>query len=84
MEVPHYCYHPGSEATGALARAYEAAVRRAGRVFQIVKTMSLAPRVQAASMALYREVMFDTHGGLSRADAEMLAVVTSRVNDCHY
>jgi len=34
-------------------------------------------------MGLYREVMF---GGaeLSRADRELLAVVVSRANDCHY
>lgn len=73
-----------SEATGAIGRIYEAARRRAGRVFQIVRTMSLAPRVLEASMGLYREVMFDQHGGLSRADAEMLAVVTSKTNDCFY
>ncbi len=72
-----------SEATGKLAGLYEAARRRAGRVFQILRTMSLAPRVLEASMGLYREVMFDADG-LSRADAEMLAVVTSKTNDCFY
>ena len=43
----------------------------------------LAPRVLDASMGLYREVMFDADG-LSRADAELLAVVVSRANGCHY
>jgi len=71
------------EATGALARAYQAAIQRAGRVYQIVKTMSLAPRVQKVSMGLYREIMFDAEG-LSRIEAELLATVTSRANDCHY
>lgn len=71
------------EATGMLARAYQSAIQRAGRVYQIVKTMSLAPRVQDAAMKLYREIMFDPDG-LSRADAELLAVVTSRANRCHY
>ena len=71
------------EAEGALARAYQSAIQRAGRVYQIIKTMSLAPRIQKASLGLYREVMFDAKG-LSRIDAELLAVVTSRANHCHY
>lgn len=71
------------EATGRLARAYRAAQDRVGRVFGIVKSMSLAPPVLDASMRFYRAVMFDPHG-LDRADAELLAVVVSRANDCHY
>jgi alkylhydroperoxidase family enzyme len=73
---------PG-EAVGALARLYAAAVRRAGRVFAIVQAMSLAPRTLETSMALYRQVMFGP-SELSRAQRELLAVVTSRANDCHY
>jgi len=71
------------EARGALARSYAAAVRRAGRVFQIVRAMSLAPRVLDASMAFYTAVMFGP-GGLTRRQREMLAVVVSRTNGCHY
>ena len=71
------------EADGELAREYEAAVGRAGKVFNIVKAMSLRPPVLRRSMDLYREIM---HGpsGLDRADREMLAVVVSHANDCHY
>ncbi len=71
------------EASGALARQYEAARRRAGRVFHIVRSMSLAPHVLEASMALYVQVMH-ARGGLTRAWREMLAVVVSRANGCHY
>ena len=71
------------EATGRLAKTYRAAVERAGRVFGIVRTMSLAPRVLDSSMALYRSVMFG-EGGLKRYQRELLATVVSRVNDCHY
>lgn len=71
------------EAEGPLARSYEAARRRAGRVYNIVKAMSLAPAVLDASMALYQRIMFGP-GGLTRRQREMLAVVTSRANDCHY
>ena len=45
--------------------------------------MSLAPAVLDASMALYQRIMFGP-GGLTRRQREMLAVVTSRANDCHY
>ncbi len=72
-----------TQATGRLAAQYKAAVGRAGRVFQIVRTMSLAPRVLEASFGLYRHVMF-AREGLARRQREMLAVVVSRVNDCHY
>ena len=71
------------EAKGALARSYRAAIERAGRVFGIVRTMSIAPPVLDASMELYRRIMFGP-GGLTRAQRELLAVVVSRENDCHY
>ena len=73
---------PG-EARGLLAQLYAEAVQRAGRVYQIVRAMSLAPRTLQASMGLYREVMFGP-SDLSRAQRELLAVVVSRANDCHY
>ena len=71
------------EATGLLKEEYEAAVGRAGKVFNIVKAMSLRPGVLKRSMGLYREVMFGP-SGLSRQERELLAVVVSRQNDCHY
>lgn len=71
------------EAEGPLGRSYAAAVARAGRVFGIVRTMSLAPAVLDASMGLYLRVMF-AREGLRRDQREMLAVVTSRANQCHY
>ncbi|MCB9913790.1 MAG: carboxymuconolactone decarboxylase family protein [Planctomycetes bacterium] len=71
------------EASGRLARAYEAAVKRAGRVFGIVRAMSQEPAVLDASMALYQRVMY-APGGLARWQRELLATVTSRANACHY
>jgi alkylhydroperoxidase family enzyme len=70
-------------ATGLLKAEYEAAVERAGKVFNIVKAMSLRPGVLKRSMALYREIMFGPCG-LTRQERELLAVVVSRANDCHY
>ena len=71
------------EATGRLGKAYAAAIERAGRVFGIVRAMSLEPVVLDASLGLYQRIMFGK-AGLQRYQREMLAVVVSRTNDCHY
>ena len=71
------------EATGKLAQLYQAATKRAGKVFHIVRAMSPAPRVLKSSFDLYRDVMFAPQG-LARYRREMMAVVVSRANDCHY
>ena len=71
------------EATGPLKDEYDAAVGRAGKVFNIVKAMSLRPSVLKRSLELYKGVMFGP-SGLSRQERELLAVVVSRENDCHY
>jgi uncharacterized peroxidase-related enzyme len=73
---------PG-EATGLLKQEYDAAIARAGKVFNIVKAMSPSPRTLGASMALYREIMFG-ESGLTRADRELIATVVSAANNCHY
>ncbi len=71
------------EADGLLREEYDAALARAGKVFNIVKAMSLRPAVLRESMRLYCEVMFGS-SGLTRQERELLAVVVSRENDCHY
>lgn len=71
------------DASGRLKKQYDAAVNRAGRVYGIVKTMSLAPSILDASMGLYQRIMY-AREGLERYQREMLAVVVSRANDCHY
>jgi uncharacterized peroxidase-related enzyme len=81
--VPHIRLIDVDEATGPLAEEYAAAMGRAGKVFNIVKSMSLNPRVLNRSMALYQAIMFGP-SELSRAERELLAVVVSNANDCHY
>ncbi len=71
------------EATGGLAAMFDAARRRAGRVFNIVRSMSLNPPVLEASMQFYRAAMFGK-SPLSRAQREMVAVVVSEKNRCLY
>ena len=81
--MPHLRLIDVEDATGALRQEYDAAVGRAGKVFNIVKAMSLRPAVLGRSMALYREIMF-APCGLSRQERELLATVVSRANDCFY
>ena len=70
-------------ATGPLKQEYDAAIRRAGRIWNIVSLMSPNPRVLRASMDFYGAIM---HGPspLSRAQREMLATVVSRTIGCRY
>ncbi len=71
------------EATGLLRQLYDEAVRRAGRVFNIVRIQSLNPPVLAASTRLYVTLMH-APSSLTRAEREMLATVTSWANQCFY
>jgi alkylhydroperoxidase family enzyme len=71
------------EADGEVRRHYEAATRRAGKVFGIVRLMSPNPAVLGSSMSQYLAIMKGP-SPLSRRRREMLAVVVSRVNGCHY
>ena len=81
--MPHIHLTEPEDARGRLRDEYEAAIGRAGKVFNIVKAMCLRPAVLRRSMDLYKEIMFGP-SDLSRAERELLAVVVSRANDCHY
>lgn len=71
------------EATGELKQHYDAAIKRAGRVFHIVRLQSLNPRALAASVNLYQALML-APGSLPRSIREMLATVVSREQGCFY
>ena len=81
--MPHIRLIDVDEADGLLKEEYDAAVDRAGKVFNILKSMSLNPPVLRASMELYKAIMFG-ESGLSRQERELLAVVVSDANPCHY
>lgn len=72
-----------SQADGALARIYEAAKKRAGRVYNILKIQSNNPAALQAMLDLYTAAVRG-ESPLTRAQREMLAVVVSRANRCHY
>jgi alkylhydroperoxidase family enzyme len=81
--MPHIDVTPFDEATGVTKEEYDAAIRRAGRIWNIVSIQSQLPEVMRDSMRLYGSIMFGS-SPLTRAQREMIAVVTSRANDCHY
>ena len=70
-------------AEGLLADIYSAARKRAGRVYHILKIRSQNPAALQAMLELYVAVMRG-ESPLTRAQREMLAVVVSRANNCHY
>ena len=74
---------PPQEATELLKEQYDAAIKRAGKIFHIVSLQSLNPTVLAASIELYKAIMFGP-SSLSRADREMIATAVSAANHCFY
>ncbi|MDG2148181.1 MAG: carboxymuconolactone decarboxylase family protein [Planctomycetota bacterium] len=74
---------PPGEADGHLASIYDAAVGRAGRVYNILRIQSPNSQALEASMTLYATLM---HGPspLTRVERESIAVAVSRANDCFY
>lgn len=74
---------PIEESEGLLRRQFEAALRRAGRVWHIVHIMSLNPEAMRDSIRFYRTIMFG-ESPLTRVQRELLATVTSCELDCFY
>ena len=81
--MPHIRLIDPDDATGPLKEEYEAAVERAGKVYDIVRSMSLNPAVLRQSMELYKAIMFGP-SGLTRQERELLATVVSATNECYY
>ena len=81
--MPHIRLIDVEDADGVLREEYDAAIGRAGKVFNILRAMSLNPSVLRASMELYKAIMFG-ESGLSRRERELLATVTSAQQDCFY
>ena len=71
------------DSRGLLRKMYDAALQRAGYVAQVLRLMSVKPKTLESSMNLYIDVMHRP-SKLSRAQREMIAVVTSKTNGCHY
>lgn len=74
---------PDDEARGTLARLYRRYAVPGEGVDHIIKIHSLNPESMQLHYDLYEHLMRGP-GGLSRAQREMIAVVVSAVNECHY
>jgi len=72
-----------TDAGPELSREYDKALERAGRIWGIVAIQSHNPAALRDSIRLYGTLMFG-ESPLSRAQREMLAVITSQVNECDY
>jgi alkylhydroperoxidase family enzyme len=71
-------------AEGRLAELYaRVADPESGRVDHVLKVHSLHPEGLAAHFAVYRAAMRPTRT-LSQVDRELIAVVVSARNGCHY
>ncbi len=71
-------------AAGELKRIYEEQRQQAGAVANILRVHSVAaPEVLKAHLALYHAAMH-AYEELSRVRREMIAVVVSAANGCHY
>ena len=69
---------------GALGELYPRVVDRTyGRVDNILAVHSLNPRSMAAHQGLYESAMAGT-ATLRKVERELIALVVSLENDCHY
>jgi uncharacterized peroxidase-related enzyme len=71
------------EASGYLKTLYEQYGNHADGVDNILKIHSLNPESLKYHYDYYKHLMAG-RSGLTRVQREMLAVVVSKVNDCHY
>lgn len=72
------------DATGLLGELYaKERDRNTGLVDNILKVHSLHPETLRAHIDLYRTVMYG-RSAITRVEREMIGVVVSKINACHY
>lgn len=81
--MPYIKQISDEEATGSVKRELDKAYKRAGRVWNIVRIMTPNAEAMRTSMSFYIALMYGD-SPLTRAQREMLAVITSQVNHCRY
>lgn len=74
---------PEDEAEGYLAELYERYQEPEGGVDHVLKIHSLRPRSMEVHYEFYKLVMASTRE-LRKVKREMIAVVVSAINQCHY
>lgn len=76
-------YIQEDEAIPELREMYDRYRDPAGHVDNILRVHGYNPPSLEAHFQLYRTLMHE-HSDLSRTQREMIAVVVSTINDCHY
>ncbi|MBE0422367.1 MAG: peroxidase-related enzyme [Lutibacter sp.] len=71
------------DASGRLKEIYDDLIQKRGQLAEVHKIQSLRPESIVKHIDLYMEIMF-SKSELSRAEREMMAVVTSVSNQCFY
>ena len=74
--------HP-EEATGYVKSLYEGFQKQRGWIPNILKSTSIRPDVTRGWVPLFNTLMYGP-SGLTRSQKEMIAVVVSAGNQCHY
>ncbi|MEO6126681.1 MAG: carboxymuconolactone decarboxylase family protein [Ilumatobacteraceae bacterium] len=75
---------PENMAEGLLRELYEKEWdKQHNRVDNVLKVHSLHPETLRAHVDLYRTVMYG-RSAITRAEREMIGVVVSAINECHY
>jgi alkylhydroperoxidase family enzyme len=70
--------------TGELQDVYPSVVdRQTSRVDNILQVHSLNPRAMKAHQALYESAMAGTKT-LRKVERELIALIVSKINECHY
>jgi len=72
-----------NEATGNLKNLYDKHMTTEGLVDNVLKIHSLNPPSLEGHFLFYRKLMYGK-SDLSRVQREMIAVVISTINKCHY
>ena len=72
-----------AKAPGIVERLYEELRKQTGMVPNILKIFSLQPEAMRATMNIFQRLMYGP-GPLPRAEREMIALVVSAINRCHY
>ena len=78
--IDYISFDKASEALKKLYRKYGG---RNHTPSNILRISGVSPSTMEGHMALYRALM-STDSGITRAQQEMIAVVVSGINQCHY
>ena len=72
-----------TEATGYVKNLYQSFQKQRGWIPNILKATTIRPDITRGWVPFFNTLMYGP-SGLQRTQREMIAVVVSAANDCHY